>query len=115
MARRIVPDATDTQCGFKFFNGPLVRAAADKLCTAGYAFDIELIAECQRLGATLTEIPVHWRDVPGSTFDVRRHSAAAFRDVAALWMRNQRCSEPVSGSPGRWPARWPVAGHGSAT
>src|SRR5450759_2274656 len=28
LARRIVPDATDTQCGFKFFSGPLARAAA---------------------------------------------------------------------------------------
>jgi glycosyltransferase involved in cell wall biosynthesis len=96
MARAIVPDATDTQCGFKFFDGPLVRAAASKLRTAGYAFDIELIAECRRLGATLTEIPVHWRDVPGSTFDVRRHSAAAFRDVAALWIRNRGAREPAS-------------------
>ena len=31
LARQIVPDATDTQCGFKFFAGPLVRAAAQPL------------------------------------------------------------------------------------
>ena len=75
MARRIVPGATDTQCGFKFFSGPLARAAALPLRTTGFAFDVELIAICQRLGATLTEIPVRWRDVPGSTFSVPRHSA----------------------------------------
>ncbi len=89
MARRIVPDATDTQCGFKFFCGPLVRAAALSLRTVGFAFDIELIARCQQLGATLTEIPVCWRDVAGSTFSVRRHSAAAFRDVASIWLRSR--------------------------
>jgi dolichyl-phosphate beta-glucosyltransferase len=94
MARRIVPDATDTQCGFKFFDGALVRAAAQRLRTAGFAFDIELIAACQRLGATLTEIPVRWRDVAGSTFLVHRHSAAAFRDVAALWLRTRRAPGP---------------------
>jgi dolichyl-phosphate beta-glucosyltransferase len=87
LARQIVPDATDTQCGFKFFSGPLVRAAAQPLRTAGFAFDVELIARCQRLGATLTEIPVRWQDVAGSTFSVQRHSAAVFRDVAAIWMR----------------------------
>ena len=70
MARRILPEATDTQCGFKFFSGPLARAAALSLRTAGFAFDVELIASCQRLGATLTEIPVCWRDMPGSTFSV---------------------------------------------
>lgn len=87
LARQIVADATDTQCGFKFFSGPLARAAARPLRTAGFAFDIELIAICQRLGATITEIPIHWRDVPGSTFSVRRHSAATMRDVASIWLR----------------------------
>jgi dolichyl-phosphate beta-glucosyltransferase len=95
MARRIVPDATDTQCGFKFFCGPLVRAAALSLRTVGFAFDIELIAACQRLGAALTEIPVCWRDVPGSTFSVPRHSAAAFRDVASIWLRSRSDPGPA--------------------
>jgi glycosyltransferase involved in cell wall biosynthesis len=95
LARQIVPDATDTQCGFKFFTGPLARAAALPLRTAGFAFDVELIARCQRLGATLTEIPVHWRDVSGSTFSVSRHSAAVFRDVAAIWLRSRTSREPA--------------------
>ena len=95
LARQIVPDATDTQCGFKFFSGPLARAATQPLRTAGFAFDVELIARCQRLGATLTEIPVHWRDVTGSTFSVSRHSAAVFRDVAAIWLRSRTSGEPA--------------------
>ena len=95
MARRIVPDATDTQCGFKFFSGPLVRAAALSLRTAGFVFDVELIARCQWLGATLTEIPVCWRDVAGSTFSVRRHSAGAFRDVTTIWVRSWTWRDPA--------------------
>ena len=87
--------ATDTQCGFRFFSGPLARAAALPLRTAGFAFDVELIARCQRLGATLTEIPVHWRDVTGSTFSVSRHSAAVFRNVAAIWLRSRTSREPA--------------------
>src|SRR5260370_26823045 len=84
LARQVVPDTTDTPCGFKFFAGPLARPAALRLPTPGCAFDVALIAICQRLGATLTEIPVRWQDVPGSTFSVPRHSAAALRDVASL-------------------------------
>src|ERR1700728_1586842 len=42
LARTIVPGATDTQCGFKFFSGPLARQAALPLRTAGFAFDVEL-------------------------------------------------------------------------
>jgi hypothetical protein len=89
LARRVVPDATDTQCGFKFFSGPVARAAALSLRTTGFAFDVELLARCQRMGARLTEIPVTWRDVPGSTFSVTRNSAAAFREVGSIWLRSR--------------------------
>jgi dolichyl-phosphate beta-glucosyltransferase len=101
MARRVVPGATDTQCGFKFFAGPLARAAALRLTTPGFAFDIELIALCQRLGASLTEFPVHWQDMPGSTFSVPRHSAAALRDVVSIWLAHRpgRAAEPAPGAP----------------
>ncbi|HET9975386.1 MAG TPA: hypothetical protein VFQ68_44645, partial [Streptosporangiaceae bacterium] len=49
----------------------------------------ELIATCLRLGATVTEIPVRWSDMAGSTFSVRRHSSAVFRDLAAIWLRGR--------------------------
>ena len=103
LARGIVPGATDTQCGFKFFSGPLVRSAAASLRTPGFAFDIELISNCLRLGALLTEIPVCWHDMPGSTFSVRRHSAAAFRDIASIWLRSHaaRDARDVRGADGQ--------------
>lgn len=85
MASRVTPGVGDTQCGFKFFAGPLARLAAAGLTCTGFAFDIELIARCRLLGAEPIEIPVRWRDVGGSTFSVRRHSIAAFVEVAAIW------------------------------
>jgi dolichyl-phosphate beta-glucosyltransferase len=85
MARTVTPGVGDTQCGFKFFAGPLVRMAASSLRSTGFAFDIELIARCMQLGADPIEVPVRWRDVGGSTFSVRRHSIAAFAEVAAIW------------------------------
>jgi glycosyltransferase involved in cell wall biosynthesis len=93
LAHGIVPGVTDTQCGFKFFSGPLARAAALRLRTVGFAFDVELIANCLRLGATLTEIPVRWRDMPGSTYSVQRHSVAVFRDIASIWLRSRALSQ----------------------
>jgi dolichyl-phosphate beta-glucosyltransferase len=65
-------------------------AAALNMTTTGFAFDVELIAHCQRLGAEPTEIPVRWRDVPGSTFSVSRHSLAAFWDVVSIWLAQRR-------------------------
>jgi dolichyl-phosphate beta-glucosyltransferase len=95
--RIIVPDIGDTQCGFKFFDGPMVRAAAALLRVTGFAFDVELIARCVRLGAIPIEIPVRWRDVAGSTFSVWRHSASSFGGLAvAWWMLRPR---PVAADP----------------
>ena len=84
VARSIVPGAADTQCGFKFFSGPLVRQAAADLRATGFAFDIELLARCLQLGADLVEVPVSWQDVPGSTFSIRRHSVTAFAEIVAI-------------------------------
>jgi dolichyl-phosphate beta-glucosyltransferase len=100
MARIVTPGANDTQCGFKFFDGPLVRRAAHDLGAKGFAFDIELIARCRQLGADLTEIPVIWRDVPGSTFSVWRHSLTAFAEVAGIWVALRLPSR--SGSRSDW-------------
>ncbi len=84
-ARVVVPGVGDTQCGFKFFDGPTVRAAAASLRLTGFAFDVELIARCVRLGAAPIEMPVRWRDVSGSTFSVWRHSASSFAGLAIAW------------------------------
>jgi dolichyl-phosphate beta-glucosyltransferase len=86
-ATRIIAEGvTDTQCGFKFFSGPLVREAAATMSASGFSFDVELLARCRRLGAEVTEIPVHWRDMPGSTFSVRRHAMSAFTELASIWL-----------------------------
>jgi dolichyl-phosphate beta-glucosyltransferase len=85
-ARVIVPGVTDTQCGFKFFSGPLVRSAATGMNTYGFSFDVELLARCLGLGGDVTEIPVQWRDMPGSTFSVQRHAVSAFTELAGIWM-----------------------------
>jgi len=100
-ARPFVPCSTDTQCGFKFFAGPLARTAAQSLRTSGFSFDVELLAACLRLGAAITEIPVQWRDVTGSTFSVRRHSAAVLRDLATIWLRSM---EPYDEPAATWTA-----------
>jgi dolichyl-phosphate beta-glucosyltransferase len=86
LARLVTPGVGDTQCGFKFFAGPVARRAAAALNTTGFAFDIELIARCRLLGADVVEIPVSWQDVPGSTFSARRHSVGAVREVAGIWL-----------------------------
>ncbi|TDC50268.1 glycosyltransferase [Actinomadura sp. KC345] len=87
IVRDLVGGIADTQCGFKFFDGPLGRAAAEELRTTGFSFDVELLAHCVRRGASVTDIPVVWRDRPGSTFSVRRHSLECLFDLARIRAR----------------------------
>ena len=81
LCREMTGGIVDTQCGFKFFAGPLARAAAADLRTAGFAFDVELLLHCRQLGAGITEIPVTWRDMPGSTFSIGKHAGDCLRDL----------------------------------
>jgi glycosyltransferase involved in cell wall biosynthesis len=84
LVKHLVGGIRDTQCGFKFFAGPLGRAAAKDLRTAGFSFDVELLALCVRRGAPVIDIPVVWRDQPGSTFSVWRHSLQCLFDLARI-------------------------------
>ncbi|QFG24065.1 glycosyltransferase [Actinomadura sp. WMMB 499] len=109
LVRDLAGGVADTQCGFKFFAGPLARAAAADLRTAGFSFDVELLAHCVRRGAEVTAIPVVWRDRPGSTFSVRRHSLRCLIDLALIRARagrpqeNVRVPEQPSAPPGEPP------------
>jgi dolichyl-phosphate beta-glucosyltransferase len=84
LSRDLTGGVADTQCGFKFFAGALGRAAAGELRTAGFAFDVELLVHCRRFGAAITEIPVTWRDMPGSTFSISRHAGSCLRDLLRI-------------------------------
>jgi dolichyl-phosphate beta-glucosyltransferase len=97
LCREMTGGIIDTQCGFKFFAGPLARSAAADLRTAGFAFDVELLLNCRRLGANVVEIPVTWRDMPGSTFSIGRHAGGCLRDL--LWIRATATRRAVTAAP----------------
>ncbi|WP_113700498.1 glycosyltransferase [Nonomuraea lactucae] len=86
LARVLVRGVSDTQCGFKFFDGPLVREVAARLRTPGFAFDVELLARCVERGASVHEIPVQWRDIPGSRFSPARHSLGIMLELGRIWL-----------------------------
>ena len=84
LTRSLVPGVADTQCGFKFFRREIVQTAIARVRTSGFAFDVELLAQIQRAGGKIVEIPVAWTDVTGSTFHPIRDGLASFRAVFDL-------------------------------
>ncbi|MGA5757062.1 glycosyltransferase [Nonomuraea bangladeshensis] len=87
LAGALVPGVSDTQCGFKFFDGVLAREVAALLRTPGFAFDVELLARCAADGSEVHEIPVRWLDVPGSSFSPARHSFGIVLEMGRIWLR----------------------------
>lgn len=94
---RLLPEIRDTQCGFKAFRGDLVRQAAADLRTRGFSFDVELLLRLRGLGARVTEVPVVWTDVPGSTFVPSRHGFSAFAELGLIaWRVRPTAAAPVA-------------------
>ncbi len=74
-----VPGIQDTQCGFKLFASEVVAPVFARTRVDRFGFDIEVLALAQRLGITVAEVPVRWRNSPGSRVTVGQ-GARAFLD-----------------------------------
>jgi hypothetical protein len=51
---------TDSQCGFKVYEGKAARKLFAGLATPGFLFELEIILKALRRGYRLEEFPVEW-------------------------------------------------------
>ncbi len=71
----------DTQCGFKAFRTPAARLLFHLVPIDRFAFDVEILVRARRLGLRITEVPVQWKHVPGSTIHPLHDSITMLADV----------------------------------
>ena len=71
----------DTQCGFKALRTPVARLLFHLVRIDRFAFDVEILSQACRLGFGITEVPVQWRHVAGSTVHPLHDSVAMLHDV----------------------------------
>ncbi|MHC4397041.1 MAG: glycosyltransferase [Planctomycetota bacterium] len=57
---KIPAEFTDTQCGFKIYNGNIARQLYSECITDGFTFDIEIIMRAQKEGYRIKEFPIEW-------------------------------------------------------
>jgi dolichyl-phosphate beta-glucosyltransferase len=85
----------DTQCGFKMFRREAGLRLARLCHRPDYLFDVEILLWAQRLGYHIAEVPVAWRDVPGSKVHPIRDGWTMLRGLFDLH-RSFRTAAPQS-------------------
>jgi glycosyltransferase involved in cell wall biosynthesis len=85
LARPLVSDVRDTQCGFKFFQRHIVQHALRRCQVTGFAFDVELLRQIQTVGGQIVEVPVEWTDDARSSFRPIRDGLSSFAAMLRLY------------------------------
>lgn len=80
----------DTQCGFKLMDRERVRPLFEKMVVDRFAFDVEFLFLCRKFGLTVVEVPVVWRNAPGSKVSIFRDPLNMLADVARVRWRFRR-------------------------
>lgn len=78
---------SDTQCGFKLFEGNVAHEIFSALKTHDFSFDLEVLWLAHQLGHDVVEMPVSWFDAPGSTVNPLRDSWSFVVQLCSLRMR----------------------------
>ena len=80
----------DTQCGFKVMRRdavlPLFRVAR----VERFAYDVELLYLARKTGLAVMEVPVLWRNAPGSKVNALFDSFDMLKDIVRLVLRDRR-------------------------
>lgn len=80
----------DTQCGFKLLHRDRTRPILERMVVDGFAFDVELLFLCMRFGLEVREIPVVWRNAPGSKVSLVADPIRMIYDVGRIRWRFRR-------------------------
>jgi dolichyl-phosphate beta-glucosyltransferase len=75
---------TDTQCGFKIYEGNIARALYAECVTESFMFDIELIVRSQHHGYRIREFPLHWTCDRDSRLSFMRSPWHIIRDLLRI-------------------------------
>ncbi len=89
----------DTQCGFKFFSRNAARELFSRQTVDGYMFDVELLALANRLGYSIVQIPVRWRDDADSRFNPVTGTLKNAMEILRIWshVRRYKASRGTAG------------------
>lgn len=80
----------DTQCGFKMFTRTVAADLFSDLRFPRWSFDYEILYLAQRRGYKIVEVPIVWRDMPGSKFHPIKDAVRCFFDLLRIRFGNRK-------------------------
>ncbi|MBK7259310.1 MAG: glycosyltransferase [Ignavibacteriae bacterium] len=83
-------ELTDTQCGFKMYQGDVARALFSRCTTEHFLFDVEVLVLALQQGYRMTEFPVSWSCDSDSRLKARSHAMQVITDLLAIRRLSRR-------------------------
>jgi len=90
-----LPGINDTQCGFKFFQGPVAKELFRRQRIDAYMFDVEILAIARRLGYRIEQVPVRWRDDADSRLQLVAGNLRNVRDIFRIGLEHRFGRKPL--------------------
>lgn len=90
IVERIAPlGIKDTQCGFKLFTRDCAHAIFKRVKTNRFGFDVEALYIARKLGYTIIEMPVEWKNSGGSKVNIIIDAPRMLLDTIMIRWRDQ--------------------------
>ena len=89
LARQLggLPDTPDSQCGFKFYKGPVAHDLYGSTVIDRWMFDLEVLRLAKHRGYTVEQLPVDWTNDPDSRLRLTVDTMRMVRDLARIRWR----------------------------
>jgi len=89
LARQIggLPNTPDSQCGFKFFRGPVAHDLFGATVIDRWMFDLEVLRLARHRNYTVRQLPVEWTNDPDSRLRLTVDTLRMVRDLARIRWR----------------------------
>jgi dolichyl-phosphate beta-glucosyltransferase len=90
LVERLIAPVSDATCGFKAYRGDIGRELFGAVRIYDWSFDAELLFIAKRRGYRMAEIPVTWRDTPGTNVRILRDIVGSLVGLARIRLHGLR-------------------------
>jgi dolichyl-phosphate beta-glucosyltransferase len=80
----------DTQCGFKGFRQHIAKMVFERQLLNGFGFDVEVLFIARRLGFSMVEVPIAWKNSASSRVSPVQDSLGMLADLFRVRLNSMR-------------------------